>query len=303
MKPPLHGIVPPMITPLSVRDTLDAAGLERLVGHLLAGGVHGLFLLGTTGEGPSLSYRLQRELVQRTCALVRARKPVLVCITDTAFEESLALARHAAECGAEAVVASAPYYFPAGQPELVEYFESLARELPLPLFLYNMPAMTKLVFEPETVRRLMQQPRIIGMKDSSGDMAYFEKLLAMAHERADWSVFIGPEELTSEAVQRGAQGGVNGGANLLPRLYVENYEAAAAGDLGRAARLNAEVRRVAASIYTVGQHGSALIKGLKCALSLLGICDDELAQPFHRFHAAERAIVRERLIALGCLSA
>ena len=103
-----HGIIPPMVTPLTDRDALDAAGLERLIEHILGGGVHGLFILGTTGEGPSLSYRLRRELIERTCRQVRRRVPVLVGITDTAFVESVNVARWAADAGADAVVTAPP---------------------------------------------------------------------------------------------------------------------------------------------------------------------------------------------------
>src|SRR5947209_3616044 len=109
-----HGIIPPLVTPLVDRDTLDYAGLQRLVKHVVGGGVHGIFLLGTTGEAPSLSYRLRRELITRVCELVEKRVPILVGITDTAFVESVALANHAAQAGASAVVLSTPYYFPAG---------------------------------------------------------------------------------------------------------------------------------------------------------------------------------------------
>jgi 4-hydroxy-tetrahydrodipicolinate synthase len=94
-----HGIIPPIVTPLSGRDMLDHEGLERLVERLVTGGVTGLFILGTTGEGPSLSYRLRREMIAQTCRIVRNRVPVLVGITDTSFVESLALARHSEECG------------------------------------------------------------------------------------------------------------------------------------------------------------------------------------------------------------
>ena len=85
MKSPLTGIVPPLVTPLRARDELDVAGLEKLIEHILAGGVSGLFILGTTGEGPSLSYRLRREFIGRVCRQVNNRVPVLVGITDTAF--------------------------------------------------------------------------------------------------------------------------------------------------------------------------------------------------------------------------
>src|SRR5262245_50772364 len=109
------GIIPPLVTPLSDRDRLDHAGLERLVEHVIGGGVNGLFILGTTGEAPSLGYRLRRELIERVCRLTAGRVPVLVGITDTAFVESVAVAKSAADAGAAAAVLSTPYYFPAGQ--------------------------------------------------------------------------------------------------------------------------------------------------------------------------------------------
>src|SRR3972149_2815409 len=131
---PLRGIIVPMVTPLLDRDTLDVAGLERLIEHILAGGVHGLFVLGTTGEAPSLSYARRFELIERVCAQVQWRVPVLVGITDTSFVESVRIACKAKEAGAQAVVLAPPYYFPAGQPELLEYLQHLTPELPLQLF-------------------------------------------------------------------------------------------------------------------------------------------------------------------------
>ena len=104
----LEGIIPPLITPLLGRDRLDVEGLERLVGHMIAGGIHGLFALGSTGEGPNLSYRLRAELVQRFCQIVKGRVPILVSVTDTAFEESVRMLKVAAEAGADAVVLTTP---------------------------------------------------------------------------------------------------------------------------------------------------------------------------------------------------
>jgi 4-hydroxy-tetrahydrodipicolinate synthase len=292
-----------MITPLLDRDTLDVEGLERLVEHLLAGGVHGLFILGTTGEAPSLSYCLRHELVNRVCRQVASRVPVLVGVTDTSFVESVNLATHAATAGAQAVVLSAPYYFPAGQPELLEYIEDIAGELPLPMFLYNMPSHTKLTFEPDTVRRALEISNIVGMKDSSAQMIYFHKLRALCAQRPDFSLLVGPEELLGESVLLGAHGGVCGGANLFPRLYVELYEAASKAQLDRIATLHARVMHLGTTIYSVGQHRSAFIKGLKCALSCLGICDDFMAEPFQRFQAREREQVQKYLAELGVSSA
>ena len=292
---PLRGIIPPMITPLEERDKLDVFGLERLIEHILGGGVHGLFILGTTGEAPSLSYRLRRELIDRTCRLVNGRVPVLVGITDTAFVESVNLACHAAAAGARAVVLAPPYYFPAGQEELIEYLDHLTPELPLPLFLYNMPGMTKTVFDPATVRRALELPGVVGLKDSSGDMVYFHRLQRLLRNRPDFSLLIGPEELLGETVMLGGHGGVCGGANLFPRLYVNLYESAVAGNRDRVRRLHEVVMEISNTIYSTGRFSSRIIKGLKCALAVEGICDDFMAEPFHRFRDPEQAQIRTSL--------
>jgi 4-hydroxy-tetrahydrodipicolinate synthase len=288
-----------MITPLRDRDTLDVAGLERLIEHILGGGVHGLFILGTTGEGPSLGYRLRRELIERVCRRVAGRVPVLVTITDTAFVESAAMARAAAEHGASAVVLAPPYYMPEGQPELREYLGHLLPELPLPLFLYNMPGLTKVTIELETVRWAMDQPQILGMKDSSGDLMYFHRALRLLPARPDWTFMVGPEELLGPAVLMGGHGGVSGGANLFPRLYVALYEAARRGDLALERELQGRVQHVSDRVYRVGKHASTIVKGIKCAASCLGLCSDFMAEPFHRFRGPERQRIEAAMVELA----
>lgn len=289
-----------MVTPLKERDTLDVAGVERLVEHILAGKVHGLFILGTSGEGPGLSYRLRRQLIAEVCKIVRGRIPVLVGITDTSFIESLHLAQFAAEAGANAVVTAGPYYLPVAQPELVDYIERLAKDLPLPLFIYNMPQLTKVTFEPETLRRLVHLEKIIGLKDSSANLSYFDQLVALKRERPDWSVLVGPEHLLAETMRRGGDGGVNGGANFYPQLFVELYDAVTRGDAERTVLLQQRLVQLG-QIYSVGKHASAVVKGMKCACSLLGLCDDRMAEPFESFHEPERRRVRTILEALDLL--
>ena len=284
-----------MVTPLCGRDELDLVGLERLIEHILSGGIAGLFVLGTTGEGPSLSYALRRELVSRTCRQVRGRVPVLVGISDSAFVESVNLARHAATAGADALVLAPPYYFSEGQPELQEYLAHLVAELPLPLFLYNAPNNTKVQYEAETLRWAIDQPKIVGLKDSSRNMDYFHHAVRLLKRRRDWSLLIGPEELLAAGVIAGGHGGVPGGANLFPRLYVELCEAARGGDVPRSRQLHAQVMQISKSLYQIGRHASAVIKGIKCALACQGICDDFMAEPFHRFRAEERARVERCL--------
>jgi 4-hydroxy-tetrahydrodipicolinate synthase len=223
----------------------------------------------------------------------------MVGITDTAFVESLDLARYAAAAGADALVLAPPYYLPEGQPELQEYLDHLVAQLPLPVFLYNTPKLTKVQYELGALRRAMDKPRIIGLKDSSESMSYFHDAVALLKHRPDWSLLIGPEELLADALLAGGHGGVPGGANLFPKLYVQLCEATRTGDFNRSRQLHAQVMRISNSLYQIGHHASAVIKGIKCALSCMGICDDFMAEPFHRFRAEERARVQSQLPGLA----
>jgi len=294
-KSPLHGIIPPLVTPLLDNDHLDTKGLERLIEHTISGGVHGIFVLGTTGEFASLSYKLRIEVIKQTCKVAGRRVPVFVGITDSAFSESLNLAKLAADCGADAVVLAPPYYFASGQPELLEYLTRIMVQMPLPLFIYNMPVHTKVIFEPETVKAAAEIPGIIGMKDSSSNLAYFKHVQYALRDRKDFTFMVGPEQFMSEFVLTGGHGGVNGGANMFPKLYVELYNASASRDFDKILPLQQKVMQICSTIYGVGHYGSSYIKGLKCALSIMGICNDFMAEPFRKFKEPEREKIRQFL--------
>ena len=280
-----------MVTPLVSRDKLNVEGTERLIDHLINGGVSGIFILGTTGEAPCLGFELRRHLIEVTCRHVSGRVPVLVGITDPAFVESVRIAGVASDAGADAVVLSMPYYFPAGQTELVRYVKHILPELPLPVMLYNMPSLTRVWFAIESLRELMDDPKVVGVKDSGGDLDYFESLLALKERREDWSILIGPEHLMTQSVKRGGDGGVNGGANLFPKLFVDAYRAASQGD---EATLDARQQQIDTlqQIYEIGKYASKIVKAVKCGLSLLDICDDVMAEPFNHFLPPERQRVK-----------
>jgi 4-hydroxy-tetrahydrodipicolinate synthase len=298
-KSPLCGIIPPLVTPLKDNETLDTESLERLIEHLIAGGVHGLFILGTTGEEQSLSYRIRKQVIEETCRINKGRLPVLVCITDTSIEESVSLAHYAAECGASGVVSAPPYYFAPSQEELAMYYEELVAQLPLPLFLYNMPSHVKVNFAPATIHRIAQNPQVVGFKDSSANAVYFQSVMHAMKDRPDFAMLVGPEEITGECVLLGGHGGINGGANMFPELYVGMYNAAKAGNLAEVRRLQQYIMQISSSIYTVGKYGSSYLKGLKCALSILGIINDDfVASPFYKFQEPEREKIRQALESL-----
>ena len=292
---PLRGIIPPLVTPLLSPDTLDHRGLEAVVERVIAGGVHGIFVLGTTGEGPSLSYALRREMIERVTRQVDGRVPVLVAVTDTAYAETLRLTEFAAEKGADAVVVAAPYYFPSSQSDLLRLVEGLAEESAVPLFLYNMPGLTKVQYEPETVARAAEMPNVYGLKDSSGDLGYLARAVAAVRHKPEFTVLLGPEELLVEGMALGIHGGVNGGANLFPRLLVGLYEACVAGREAEVRRLRQLVLEMNAVINGGGELEFRYIRGLKYALAVMGVCSDVPAWPFRAAGDSQREAIEAGL--------
>lgn len=273
------GVIPPVVSPMASADQLDVEAVDRVVEHLIQGGVSGLFVLGTTGEGPSLTYQMRYEMVERTCEHVKGRVPVLVGVTDTSLAESIALAEHAASCGAAAIVAAAPFYFDVSQDALEAWFRELADRSPLPVMLYNMPSCVGVTLDLQIVDSLSHHPNVAGIKDSGGEWSYFQKLCDQYRGREDFVVFMGPEELLAEAVAAGASGGVCGGANLLPKVYSRLYLAALKNDLAEIAHWKQAIADMFASVYRDDEQRMKLIPGLKLAMEQCGLCSGTVAPP------------------------
>lgn len=294
MKLPLSGIIPPLVTPLLDNNTLDVAGLEKLIDHLLSGGVHGLFILGTTGEATSLNYNLRKEVIKRTSELVNQRIPVVVGITDTSLYGSLEIAEYAKSAGLDGVVIAPPYYVPISQEEMREYLENIAPKLPLPFIMYDMPSCTKMHMSVETIKKA-KDLGAIGIKDSSGDMAYMFSLIQEFRGSPEFSIIAGTELFLPDAILQGGHGAVAGGANLYPRLFVDLYNASIDKDLEKIALLREKVMMIDITIFNVGKHKSRIIKGIKCALSVMGICSDYVAFPLRKFRSEERKKIEQHV--------
>jgi len=292
MNLPLKGIIPPMITPLTDKGHLDIEGLERLIEHLITGGVHGIFLLGTNGEGPSLSYTLRKELITKACKLINRRVPVLVGITDTSFEGSIDIANHSKDAGADAVVVAPPYYFPISQEEMIDYLEQLIPELPLPVIMYNMPSCTKMHLSIATVRKA-KELGAIGIKDSSGDIFYLYSLIDEFKNSPEFSIIAGTELYLPETIFYGGHGAVAGGANFFPSLFVDLYNASVENDKEMIFLLREKVLKLYSTIYNIGDNVSRFTKGTKSALSALEICNDYMAQPLRRFNDTQREQIKK----------
>ena len=304
MKKLLTGLIPPMVTPLAADRTLDVKGVEKMCSHLIKGGVDGIFLLGTTGEGPHLSYALRAELIRTACACVKGRVKVIAAVTDTTMEEAVALAGVAQEAGCAAVVATTPYYFKLTQTEIVAWFTELADRSPLPVVIYDMPAHTDTIVEPATVAQLAAHPNIVGMKDSSSIIALFNKFrVALKPYEKKFSLFMGPDEAMGEAVMMGADGGVCTGANLWPSTFKKMYLAAKKGDLAAVRRLQTITTTSSYRLYGLGQGQIGFLKGVKAALAEMGLIQNVLAAPFAPFAGDDLKEVRAAVADLKKLGA
>jgi 4-hydroxy-tetrahydrodipicolinate synthase len=283
----LNGIVTAMVTPIKDQRTVDKEGLERLIEHLLAGGVHGVFPLGTTGEAPALSAEMRLEVITLTCRQIASRVPVIVCVTDNSLVEAIRFAKIAKDAGATAIATAPPYYYSLTQDEILTYCEKLAAQAGIPLLLYNAPGNTHDVLQVNTVRRAAEIENIVGLKDSGFNMIYFHEVRASLANRKDFSLLVGPDELLAECVLLGGQGGMAAGSNINPRLFVDLYNAASTGDLQRAVKLHQEVIAFGRAVY----HGENPLRGLKCGLEALGICNSLLTEPLKEYSQEQRRVV------------
>jgi 4-hydroxy-tetrahydrodipicolinate synthase len=205
----------------------------------------------------------------------------------------------ACEHGADAVVAMPPSYIPPTSSELGEYLNVLVSRLPLPLFLYNMPALTRITWDLSLVRSAMDNPRIYGIKDSSGDMKYFQYLCEMGKQRSDWCIYMGAEELLIPAVHAGAHGGVSGGANVFPQLYASLHQAAEIRNDRRTAALLPLAKQVQKILFPFSSGIGDGIRRIKSALACLGLCGSATAPPLRQSNEEEVDIIRPQIAALA----
>jgi 4-hydroxy-tetrahydrodipicolinate synthase len=270
----LHGIIPALITPLDAEGGVDEASVHALIEFQIRSGVHALFVLGSTGEGPLLPREEKLRLVRATVAAAGGRLPVLAGISHASPAESVALGREFESAGANGLVTTAPYYYLHSQAELVRYFRYLHERVGLPLTTYDVPSAVKVKLSAATVRTLAEEGLIVGIKDSSGDLAGFREMtLATAHV-AGFRAFTGSEHYVDAALQAGGHGGVLGLASVTPGLYVQIYAACVRGDWSAAAALQRQAIAVLQIMHVAKSGGSVTagaVGAFKVALRELGV--------------------------------
>jgi 4-hydroxy-tetrahydrodipicolinate synthase len=181
----LQGVIPPMITPLTVERRYDTSSGQRLAEHFLAAGVHGLFPLGTSGEGPYLCEADQLAAVRMAVKVAAGRVPVLAGLLAPGTDQACDLAKKMADLGVDAVVVAPPYYYPATQSQILEHFRAIHEAVTIPLVAYDIPITTHHRMQLETVLTLAQEGTVVGIKDSTGDYGTFRRLLLKAVSPTD----------------------------------------------------------------------------------------------------------------------
>ncbi len=287
----IKGVIPPLITPLHNHSEIDPEGLEKLLNHVISGGVHGVFILGTTGEGSSLPVELKMKLISRVTSIVDRRIPVLVSITDPVYANVTTLSAQAEKCNADAVVIAPPYYFPLSPLEFETYLEKIAAQIDIPFLLYNMPVHTKFSITEDLVLKA-KDLGAIGIKDSSGDLDHILSLIKLKNRDERFSIICGSEIFLSDAIAAGGDGVIAGGANIFPSIFVDLYYASLSNDSDSIKYLKSLLDQIEKTIYRVGPNYSRAISGIKCAASVMNLCSNYLAPPLMKLNGKRTSQIK-----------
>ena len=271
----LRGVIPPMISPLTTSRQVDAEAVDRVVDYILAGGCSGLFVLGGVGEGAWLSTAQRVGIVEATVRATAGRAPVLVGLMLPGTAPAREAALQAADAGADALVVGSPYYFGVDAASQQRHVEAILSATTLPVLLYNIPQCTHAPLAREAVEALSTEPRILGVKDSWGDLPYFQSLLTLKQRRPSFRVLQGHEHAAMASLLLGADGLIPGLGNVAPRVLVSLVRAARAGDIATCQRLHGEIFELT-GMYT----NKAGLAGLYAACALLGLARNVPAEPW-----------------------
>lgn len=287
------GLFVPVTTPFRSTDgEIDPAALQANVSRYVRDGVQGIVVCGSTGEAALLTPDEQRHVIEVARDVVPADR-WLVAGTGSESTRATVLATHtAADAGADAVMVRAPaYYGPALSAEaLASHFRAVADSSPVPIFLYNIPKYTHVVLAPETIAPLVEHPRLLGLKDSGGDMEHFSALRRAAPA---WHLFVGSLAHVVSAVDNGAAGGVLAAGCFLAPSILGLLSSLAEGNRDAARAVQDALVPVARDI--VGGLG---VPGVKCAMDLVGLAGGAPRPPLTTLDAADRARVAEILAAM-----
>lgn len=304
-KVPFSGVIPPVVTPNTPDHQLDVVSFERSINRLIEAGVDGLFFLGSSGEVVFATDERRDQIVREAVRIVDHRVPVLVGIIDTETERVLEHGRRALALGADALVATAPFYALGGPADIEEHFRILHQELDAPLFAYDIPVCVHTKLSWKMLARLGAEGVLAGVKDSSGDDVSFRYLVQENEKNGHpLTLLTGHEIVVDGALLSGADGSVPGLANVEPLGYVRMWKAAQEGNWAEVKREQDRLNEISHIFdVTTGVQGyGAGVGAFKCALNLMGIFDsDQMPRPVKPLDGQNREAIKQVLIANGLL--
>lgn len=289
-----RGVYTALITPFTADGKVDYTAFEALLEFLIGKGVHGLFPLGTTGEGILLSVEERKQVAEFVVRIANGRVPVIVHVGHVRTEETLDLARHAASVGASAVAAVTPYYFHLEPSELFQHYLSLSQSVPedFPVFTYHIPSNARNAVTPELIKRLLDEtPNIRGLKYSSDQLTELQDILLAAGD--DLTVLLGPDHLILPGLTLGVQGSVSGCSNVFPEPYVRLFQAYWARQWQEAQRQ----QKIIAELVRIFRSGIQLSL-FKEALAFRGLTGGHVRAPLGPLSADQRRLLFEQLESL-----
>lgn len=276
------GIIPALVTPLDGDEQIDEAALRRLVNHVIAGGVHGLFAIGSQGEAYALEPNEKMRVMEIVVDETRGRVPVYAGTGAVTTREAIALTAMAERMGVNAVSVLTPYFISPNADELYDHYTAIAKSTGLPILLYTNPARTGVPLTPDLAVRLSRVENIVGIKDSSGDLTLTSEYIRRTP--ADFAVLAGRDTLIYTTLVSGGKGAIAATANVVPGLVVEIYNAYQVHDLDRA---RAAQNRLA-PLRLAFEMGTFPVV-IKEALALMGICSSRAKAPVKSLSENKRA--------------
>jgi 4-hydroxy-tetrahydrodipicolinate synthase len=295
-----HGVVVPMITPVTESGDLDESAVGRLVDTLLDGGVEGIFALGTTGEGVNVPAAARRRLVQCVTSRVRGRAMIYAGLGDIKPAEFHAV-NEFFRAGANAVVAHPPISVAVPVNELTAWYLALLKELDGPLIIYNIPSTTGVSIPLETIEKLANHPKVAGLKDSENNPQRHAELLKRFGKRPDFAIFVGVGALMAQGLKLGAKGIVPSVGNLIPEVCRDLCASAKRGDWADADTHFTRMNAVAA-LYQKGRTLGQSLAALKTALYHRGLCTPNVLPPLLPLTKSESELLRGEMSQLHLLT-
>ena len=287
-----EGIFPPIVTPLNENEQIDERGFATQLKRLMDNGVHGFYLLGTSGEYVALMEHQREKAIEIAVNTVDGRVPIICGTMDSSTKRVNRNIEVAQELGGDAVATTPPYYYPPhSDADIIDFYKSIAASTDLPVVIYNIPVTTKVMIKAEVACQLNETvENIAGIKDSSGDWNNFVKLLAYVGESDKFSILLGSYLLGGAAIMLGAEGAVMSIANVDPKTPVQLYEAARQGNIGAVKRLQLKLLSLG-KLYSYGTPASCL----KACLDIMGICQAYTTSPIQPVSESGRAELEQLL--------